>query len=73
MALFSFYPEDPQSEVVLSDSRVGIDCGDDEICVSPHPHVSGDEETCCLDPHSHIVGHDDIRADPHSHREIYPH
>ena len=69
MALFSFYPEDPQSEVVLSNSRVGIDCGDDEICVSPHPHVSGDEETCCIDPHSHVVGHDDICADPHSHTQ----
>ena len=69
MALFSFYPEDPQSEVVLSNSRVGIDCGDDEICVSPHPHVSGDEETCCIDPHPYVVGHDDICADPHSHAQ----
>ena len=69
MALFSFYPEDPQSEVVLSNSRVGIDCGDDEICVSPHPHVSGDEETCCTDPHLHVVGSDDICADPHLHAQ----
>ena len=70
MALFSFYPEYPQSEVVLSNSRVGIDCGDDEICVSPHPHVSGDEETC-VDQHSHVVGNDDICADPHSHAQNY--
>ena len=55
MALFSFYPEDPQSEVVLSNSWVSIACGDDEICVSPHSHVCGDEETCYLDPHSHVA------------------
>ena len=53
MALFSFYPEDPQSEVVLSNSRVGIDCGDDETCADPHSHVCGDDEMC-TDPPSHV-------------------
>ena len=39
MALFSFYPEDPQNEVVPSNSRVSVDCGNDEICADPHSHV----------------------------------
>ena len=70
MALFSFYPKDPQNEVVLSNSRVGVACGDDEICVSPNPRVRGDEETCCTDPHLHVAhvgGCGDSCVDPHAH------